>query len=173
MTHHRVRALAAAAALLTVPVLAACGGGSSKPAASASTPASQSSSPAVSATAPADTAAATAAITANWKTFFNYSTSRARAAELLENGATMGAALAFAVKEQTQTHFKQGAKVTGVTFTGPTTAQVTYQLLNGTTVVLPAASGQAVLQDGTWKVAKSTFCTLVLLGNNNNPVSGC
>src|SRR6185312_11492460 len=98
---------------------------------------------------------------------------RARAAELLENGATMGAALAFAVQEQAKTHFKQGAKVTSVTFTGPTTAQVTYQLLNGKQVVLPAASGQAVLQDGTWKVAKSTFCTLVLLGNNNNPVSGC
>jgi len=173
MTHARIRALAAAAALFAVPAMAACGGGSGKPAASASSPASQSSTPAASGTAPADAAAATAAIEANWKTFFDYSTSRARAAELLENGATMGAALAFAVQEQAKTHFKQGAKVTSVTFTGPTTAQVTYQLLNGKQVVLPAASGQAVLQDGTWKVAKSTFCTLVLLGNNNNPVSGC
>ena len=42
-----------------------------------------------------------------------------------------------------------------------------------TQVLLPAASGQAVLVDGTWRVSKSTFCTLVTLGNNNEPVEGC
>ena len=33
--------------------------------------------------------------------------------------------------------------------------------------------GHAVLVDGTWKVSKTTFCTLVELGNNEKPVAGC
>ena len=49
-----------------------------------------------------------------------------------------------------------------MTFTSPTTAQVTYKLLNGNQVLLPAATGQAVLVNGTWMVSKVTFCTLVI-----------
>ena len=168
----RMRVLATSAALLAVPVIASCGGSSSN-SASSTTPTPSSSSPAASVTAPADTTTATAEIKANWKTFFAYKTPRATAAALLENGSAMTAALAKAVQEQATTHIKQGANVTSVTFTSPTTAQVTYQLLNGTQVLLPAASGQAVLVNGTWRVSKATFCTLVTLGNNNQPVAGC
>jgi hypothetical protein len=171
MISSRTRVPAVVAALLALPVLAACGGGSDKPAAVATTPAA--SSPAAAETAPADVTAATAEITSNWREFFDYTTPASRSAALLQDGTSMSAALALATKEQQQTHFKQGAKVTGVEFTSATTAQVTYQLLNGKQVVLPSASGQAVLQDGTWKVSKATFCTLVMLGNNNQPVSGC
>jgi hypothetical protein len=167
------RILAVGSLVVLVPVGAACSGGSSKVTATTSNAPTTSASPSETATAPADTTAATAQIKANWRTFFAYNTPRAQAAALLEDGDTMGAALAKAVQEQQQTHIKQGANVTSVTFSGPTTATVTYQLLNGKAVLLPAASGLAVLVNGTWKVGKQTFCTLVMLGNNNQPVQGC
>lgn len=170
MTNLPARA-AATAGLLLIPLLAACGGSSSNSA--STTPTTSSSTPAATGTAPADTTAATAEIKANWKTFFAYKTPRATAAALLEDGSNMTAALAKAVSEQATTHIKQGAEVTSVTFTSPTTAQVSYKLLNGNQVLLPAATGQAVLVDGTWRVSKATFCTLVTLGNNNQPVEGC
>ena len=166
------RVAAATAGLLLLPLLAACGGSSSNSASTAPTT-SSSSTPAASGTAPADTTAATAQIKTNWKTFFAYKTPRATAAALLQDGNTMTTALAKAVSEQATTHIKQGADVTSVTFTSPTTAQVTYKLLNGNAVLLPAATGQAVLVNGTWVVSKATFCTLVTLGNNNQPVAGC
>lgn len=169
----RTRATVMPAALLALAALASCSSGSSKAASVQTTPTPSSSSPAPSVTAPADTVAATAQIKANWRTFFNYTTPRARAAALLQDGSTMTAALAAAVKEQQQTHIKQGAEVTTVTFTSPTTAQVTYKLLNGTAVLLPSASGQAVLVNGVWQVSKSTFCTLVQLGNGGGAVPGC
>ena len=172
MNNVPARAVATVAGLLLIPLLAACGGSSSN-SASSTTPTTSSSTPAASATAPADTTTATSQIKSNWKTFFAYKTPRATAATLLQDGTTMTAALAKAVSEQATTHIKQGAEVTSLTFTSPTTAQVTYKLLNGTQVLLPAASGQAVLVDGTWRVSKSTFCTLVTLGNNNEPVEGC
>jgi hypothetical protein len=171
MNNVPARAVAAAAGLLLIPILAACGGSSSNSA--ATNPGPTSSSPAASLVAPADKTAATAEIKANWKTFFAYKTPRATAAGLLEDGSTMTAALAKAVSEQAATHIKQGAEVTSVTFTSPTTAQVSYKLLNGSAVLLPSATGQAVLVDGTWRVSKATFCTLVTLGNNNQPVTGC
>jgi hypothetical protein len=158
----RTRALALAGALLALSLLAACGGSSG----GGKTTAKASSSP-------ASTESATALITANWQAFFDVNTPQSKPATLLEDGASMGAALTAAVKEQQQTHIKQGAKVLKVTLTDATHAQVTYQLLDGTKVLLDNASGVAVLQDGVWKVSKATFCTLVLLGNNNQPVAGC
>jgi hypothetical protein len=173
MINMRMRAAATAAAVLAVPVIASCSSGSSTSASVETSTTPTASSPAAAVTAPADTVTATAQIKANWHTFFAYTTPRATAAGLLQDGDQMGAALAAAIKEQQQTHIKQGANVTGVNFTSPTTAQVTYQLLNGKAVLLPGATGQAVLVDGTWRVTKQTFCTLVQLGNNNQPVAGC
>ena len=172
MTNVPARAAAAFAGLLLIPLVAACGGSSSNSSSTKPTTPT-SSSPAASLHAPANTAAATAEIKTNWKTFFAYKTPRATAAALLEDGANMGTALQKAVAEQAATHIKQGAEVTSVTFVSPTMAQVTYKLLNGNQVLLPAATGQAVYVDGTWRVSKATFCTLVTLGNNNQPVAGC
>jgi len=167
------RRLAIGSLALLLPALAACSGGSSKPTATTSDAPVVSASASASATAPTDTTAATAQIKANWHTFFAYNTPITQQAALLEDGDKLGAAISKALQEQKQSHIKQGAKVTGVTFSGPTTATVTYQLLNGSAVLLPAASGLAVYVDGTWKVGKQTFCTLVTLGNNNQPVEGC
>ena len=164
----RIATLVPLAALLSVA--AACGGSSSK---SGTPNAPVVPSTSASATAPADPTAAEAQIRTNWEAFFNYNTPAAQSAALLENGATLAGAIAFAKKEQQQTHIKQGAEVTGVTFTGATTANVTYQLLNGKQVLLPSASGVAVYADGSWKVSKATFCTLVSLGANGQAVPGC
>ena len=162
-----------------VPVLAAaafaaaCSGSSSSPSAGGSSSSPSTPSASATATAPADEAAAKAEITANWTKFYAYKTKPAVTATLLQDGDQMGGALAFARQEQKQTHIKQQVQVKVITFTSPTTANVTYALLNGSTVLLPQASGQAVFVDGTWKVSKTSFCTLVQLGANGKTVPGC
>ena len=65
------------------------------------------------------------------------------------------------------------ATVTDVTFTDAENAAVTYDLLIDGKPVLPGATGTAVLVDGTWKVSKTTFCTLASLGSPVEPVEGC
>ena len=165
------RGFAVPAALATALLLAACGGSSSPSGAPSSSAPPTSASP--TGTAPADPAAAKAQVIANWQKFFDYHTAETQAAALLEDGSSLGAALALAKQERNQTHIKQGAKVKVVTFTSPTQASVTYQLLNGTQVLLGAASGVAIYVDGQWKVSKQTFCSLVTLGNNNKAPAGC
>jgi len=155
----------------TIAGLTACGGGSTaKVSANSTTP---PASPTPSATAPADPAAAKAQIKANWEKFFAYRTKTAVAKSLLEDGSSMSGAIAFARLEQRQTHLKQAARVKLIVFTSATSANVTWALLNGTQVLLPSASGSAVYIDGTWKVSKQSFCTLVTLGANGKPVPGC
>jgi hypothetical protein len=157
--------------------LAACGGGSSgggtpddslSPAAG-----SRSTAPADTATEPADPAAAKADITAVWEKFFHTGTARSEAADLLEDGDNLDAALDKAEQEDKANNLVRRAKVQLISFLTPTTANITYTLLNGSTPLLDNASGQAVFLDGKWKVSKLTFCTLVELGNDQKPVRGC
>ena len=161
---------------LVVPVVllgtlaAACGGGSTKNAANV-TPPQSSSPPAAAATAPADVAGAKVEITKNWETFLRSGTPHATAIKLLEKGDTLTAALAKATQEDKATGGKRGAHVTSIVFTSPTQASVAYKLHAAGTVL--NSSGVAVLEDGVWKVSDVTFCTLVLLGNNEKPVKGC
>jgi hypothetical protein len=161
-----------AAALALVALAAACGGSSSGGAPPAS-PAPQSSSTAATpaATAPADPAAAKAEITTNWEKFLSSSTSSAVARSLLEKGTSLGPALKKAAQEDKATGGARSARVTKITFTSATQANVNYILkAAGTTL---NAAGVAVLEGGTWKVSDITFCTLVVLGNNQRPVKGC
>src|SRR4051812_31505222 len=167
----RLRLLAPVLALAAF--VAGCGGSSNKSSATNNPPPSSTPPTISTATAPADEAAAKAQIKANWTKFYAYRTKPAVAASLLEDGAKMDGALAFARQEQAQTHIKQNVKVKVVTFTDAFHANVTYALLNGKTVLLPNASGVAVYIDGTWKVSKTSFCTLVLLGANGKAVPGC
>jgi hypothetical protein len=62
--------------------------------------------------------------------------------------------------------------VKGVEFTSPTTATVTYALSLQGNVVEPSATGQAVLDGGTWKVSTSTLCGLVAQAGSS-AVPGC
>jgi len=174
----------AAAALLTV---SACGGSSSKPSSSATTstttaatstpsPATTTSptSPTETATAtgsaPADPAAATAQIKQNWETFFDPKTPISDKVKYLQNGQTLAPLLqGFASDPRVG---QVSATVSNVAFTSPTTATVTYALSLQGTVVEPNATGKAVLQDGTWKVADATLCGLVAL-TGNTQLPGC
>ena len=169
-----IRLRLVAPALVLTALVSACGGGSSGGTTAGNTPPPTTpGTPQATSTAPADEAAAKAEIKANWTKFYAYKTTPAQAAALLEDGDQMSGALAFARREQAQTHIKQNVKVKVITFTDATHANVTYALLNGKTPLLPAASGVAVLVDGTWKVSKTSFCTLVLLGANGKAVPGC
>jgi len=157
--------------VLLAALAAACGGGSTKPAASSSSVPASTAPTTATATAPADVAAAKAEITANWETFLRSGTPQAKAVTLLENGTSMGAALRKAQQEDKATGGARSAKVVSIEFTSPTEANVNYKLHAAGTVL--NSSGQAVLQDGVWKVSETTFCTLVVLGNGSRPVKGC
>jgi hypothetical protein len=159
-------------------VVAGCGGGSSgggtptSPAASAA--ASPTSQP--QATDAASKATATADIKTTYSTFFKSATPQATAVSLLEDGSTLGPAVADAAKIAKKDKTAESAVVLSVTFTSPTTATVIYNLLGNGKPLLAKADGNAVLQDGNWKVAKNTFCTLVGLGAsaiNLKKVPGC
>ncbi|WP_194927673.1 hypothetical protein [Catenulispora pinisilvae] len=175
---------AAGIAAVVLMATAACGGGSSKPSSSttSSTPPSTSSTPSTTgststsptgtATAggPADSTAAEAQIKQNWQAFFNPNTTIADKAKYLENGGALGPLLqGFAADPRVK---QVSAVVSNVAFTSPTTATVTYSLSLQGTVVEPNATGKAVLQDGTWKVADATLCGLVALTGNTS-LPGC
>jgi hypothetical protein len=150
-----------AVAVATMP-LAACSGGSSK--------AESSPTPTVAPTAPADIAAATAAIKKDWSDFFSASVPFSQKGSLLEDSASLAEALTLSSKNPAAK--LTSAEVTTVTFTSPTTAEVLYTLSIDENPVLKGANGTAVLQDGTWRVSKFTFCQLQKLGSKK-PVPGC
>jgi hypothetical protein len=141
---------ALAACLLALPVLlAACGSKSTATTSPSPTPStSMSASP-------------TATITSAWQTFFSGTTPAASKITLLQNGqqfatviqAQAGSPLAKATQ----------AKVTAVTVTSPTTADVTYSIVQGGQVALPNQQGQAVLVSGVWKVSAPSFQALLKL----------
>jgi hypothetical protein len=185
------RTLAAGFAVAALLTASACGGGSSKPSSSSATtgttgttgtttstsPPSTTSSTApgtgtgtAGGSAPADAAAAMAQIKQNWQTFFDPKTTIADKEKYLQNGQALAPLLSgFAADPRVG---QVSAVVSNVTFTSPTTATVTYALSLQGTVVEPNATGKAVLQDGTWKVADSTLCGLVAL-TGNTQLPGC
>ena len=180
----RTRVAGIAAALLLAA--SACGGGSSKPSSSSTTTtppsssssssssgttsSSTSSSPSASASGPADPATATTQIKQNWQSFFDPKTAIADKEKYLQNGAVLAPLLqAFAADPRVG---QVSAAVSNVAFTSPTAATVTYALSLQGTVVEPNATGKAVFQDGTWKVADSTLCGLVAL-TGDTKLPGC
>ena len=165
--------LRTAALVLVVMASAACGGSSSGGGTTpSSAPAAGSSTtPAAVATAPADEAAARSEITKNWAKFFSSKTPIATSKLLLENGTGLGPALKKALQEDKASGGARSATVKKITFTSPTQANVAYDLHAAGRVL--NAAGVAVLQGGKWKVSDVTFCTLVVLGNNEKPVKGC
>ncbi|HMH90952.1 MAG TPA: hypothetical protein VK586_07700 [Streptosporangiaceae bacterium] len=159
-----------ACAALSV-ALAACGSngnGSTSPSSpAASSPAPATSAPA-SSSAPAASSAAASTIAANWTAFFSAKTPVAKRISLLEDGQDFAAV----IKGQAGSGLASAAsaKVTKVTVTSPTQATVGYDILIGGQPALSNQSGTAVLQDGTWKVGLSSFCSLLTLEAGGNPV---
>ncbi|GAA2156521.1 hypothetical protein GCM10009760_57570 [Kitasatospora kazusensis] len=109
-------------------------------------------------------------ITTNWQKFFDPTTPLTAKAALLQNGDQLMPLLQGFSQDPRVGQVK--AQVTNVTFTSPTDATVTYTLSLQGTVVEPAASGRAVLDNGTWKVSSSTLCGLVTLSGATG-LPGC
>src|SRR5215472_5436843 len=163
-SHRQITRLVGACALAALAATAAaCGNGS--PSGSSSTPPSSATSPTVATTSPASTSTAsapagsTAAITANWETFFNSKTSVAKRVSLLQDGSQFAAI----ITAQQHSPLAAGltAKVKSVSNITNTQANVKYDLVVGGSKV--PMTGVAVHQDGTWKVGVATFCGLLHL----------
>ncbi|WP_327682447.1 hypothetical protein [Kitasatospora sp. NBC_00458] len=141
--------------------------------ASVSASASGSASASAGGTAPADPATATNEVTANWQKFFDPTTPIPEKATLLQNGDVLLPALQGFSQDPRLGQVQ--AKVTNVAFTSATDATVTYELSLQGSVVEPAATGQAVLDNGTWKVSRSTICGLLVQAAtaSGSPIPGC
>lgn len=173
MRHRIVRwALVGVMILGLTALVVACGGSATTTTASAPVTTTSSSTTTTAASTTTSAAAgssttsaaspeAVATITANWVKFFDGTTSAADKIALLENGqqyaaqvnAQAGSALAKSVT----------AIVSSVTVDSATTATVKYSLALGGTVALPDQTGQAILQDGVWKVSAQSFQALLQL----------
>jgi hypothetical protein len=151
-----LRRASAALAATGCLILAACSGSShssSTPTASATTAAEPTSGP-----------AAVAAIKANWETVFNGQAPIPSRLALVQDGPEVAAF----VNAQAKTSFGQAAAgstatISSVTITSPSQATVDYEVLLLGTPLLKNQVGTAVYQDGTWKVAISSFCGLTYL----------
>ncbi|MFJ9691161.1 hypothetical protein [Kitasatospora sp. NPDC101183] len=175
------RALRTAGALLALALAgtAAAGCGSSKSSTSASTSAAPAASAtatptaSASATAPSDPAAAKAEITTNWQKFFDPATPIPDKAKLLQGGDLLLPVLQGFAQDPRVGQVQ--ATVTDVAFTDAADAKVTYSLSLQGTVVEPSASGRSVLENGTWKVSRSTLCGLLTqaAGAGGTPIPGC
>jgi hypothetical protein len=149
------------------PTLAPSGPGTSVPASTTSVAASTTTA---APTTTIDVAAATAAITANWERFFDAGTPILEREALLENGSSFEQALVMRSADPLQA--QASAKVSSVTITDATHADVVYDVLLSGNPALQGSQGVAVLQDGVWKVSSDSFCSLVTLGASA-PVPGC
>jgi hypothetical protein len=170
--------LPAALALSALVVVAGCSSGGSSGPATTTPSSSAAASPTAQphATDAASKTAATADITTTYATFFKSGTPVSTAVGLLENGSTLGPAIKIAGRIAKKDKTKESATVVSVKFTSPTTATVIYNLLGNGKPLLAKADGNAVLQNGTWRVAENTFCTLVGLGASTvglKKIPGC
>jgi hypothetical protein len=155
--------------------VAACGSSGSSSSTTPSTSASSTSATSAPASASPSAAAsggnAVAEITANWIAFFNPKTATAKRVSLLQNGQL------FASEIRSSASFpgasSASAKVTKVTVTSATQANVTYNILLLGTPVLSNQKGVAVLVGGTWKVGDASFCSLLTLENSGKAPSVC
>jgi hypothetical protein len=159
------------AAASTAPVSTAPASTAPAPAtAAASTPASSPSVTAVPAGAAGTTATETT-ITANWTAFFNPKEPVAKRIALLEDGQQLSAAVTAQAKSAEAA--ESSSKVVSVSVLSATQAKVTYDILLNGTPVLKNQSGAAVLQDGRWKVADSSFCGLLALQGAKSVPAAC
>jgi len=162
--------LAPALALALALAVAACSSSSSSSTSSApASSAPASSAPASSAPASSASSSAVAEITANWEKFFSASTPTSERVALLQNGS----AFAAAISGLSHLVSGLGAKVTGVTVNSATTATVTYNLTAGSSSLLSGQTGQAVYEDGVWKVGDASLCGLLKLVPSGSAPAAC
>jgi hypothetical protein len=169
------RSFAACGAVIASLALAACSSSSSSSSSAAATSAPPATTAAATtepaattpaATTPAATTSAPAAdaatqVKANWTAFFDPKTPTATKATLVQGGTTTLAPVLAAQATNAQAKLTS-ANVTAVKVSG-STATVTWDLLLSGTPVLTKQMGTAVLEGGTWKVSKASFCGLLKL----------
>lgn len=160
MNTHRQAWKVLGVGILAVVAVSACGG-SSPSSTSSSAPAATTppSSPSPTSTTSSAPSGATAAITANWETFFNSKTSVQKRVSLLQDGSQFAAV----ISAQQHSPLAAGltAKVTSVSNVTATQAAVKYDLIVSGSKV--PQTGVAVYENGTWKVGAVTFCGLLSL----------
>jgi hypothetical protein len=164
--------VAPALGLVLAAAITACSSSSSSssssPAASPSAPAS-SATPASSPAGTGSSSAATATIKANWEKFFSGKTPTSERVSLLQNGQ----AFASTISSMSALGSSASAKVSAVKVTSASQATVTYTVYLGNTAALPNAKGEAILENGTWKVSDASFCQLLTLQNGGKAPSVC
>ncbi len=117
------------------------------------------------------TSSAVAQITANWEKFFASSTPVSQKVTLLQNGSTFSSAITALAALPLASGI--GAKVSNVVLNSATTATVTYDIVAGGSTLLANQSGQAVLQNGVWKVGDASLCGLFKLVPGGSVPSAC
>lgn len=167
-----MRVSKALAACSFVAILAASVTGCSSDDSDDSASSETTTSAAATTTAAADLdAAGKQEITDAYVTFFNGTSPVDVRVGLVENGDTFRPALeGMAADPRASATTVTVAAVEGV---DETNANVTYTLLMGGTPVMPDQGGQAVNQDGTWKVAAATFCALLSVQGGGTLPPGC
>lgn len=106
-------------------------------------------------------AATTKAITDAYTTFFSGQTPAATRAGLIENGSQFQPVLEATASDPRG--LTTSVTVAGVKLTGADQADVTYTMLISGNPVFVDQTGQAVKENGQWKVAAATFCALLAL----------
>jgi ABC-type glycerol-3-phosphate transport system substrate-binding protein len=163
---------AVSAAMVAGLTLAACSssGGGGNDSTPPSSPSSAPSAPSSSVSASFDRTAAQAEIKKNWEAFFSKDTPLAKKVDYIEHGDQLKTTVQ---KFGSDPRLKQAsAKVTDVFASSPTAATVKYQVLLNGKVALPSAVGDAVYENGVWKVSDKTLCGLLgLIGGPK--VAGC
>ncbi|MFI7188215.1 hypothetical protein ACIBQ0_00655 [Nocardia nova] len=169
----RNKMIRGAASLCGIAVIAAatvtgCSDDKSDSSASTTTAAAATTSAAAPAagTSAADPAT-TKAVTDAYVLFFDAKQPADKRAAAVEKGDVFAPVLAA----QANNPQAQGtsATVSKVVTVDAGHADVTYTLLMGGNPVLPDQSGQAVQENGQWKVAASTFCALLKLQGGTAP----
>ncbi|MEE3849507.1 hypothetical protein VZC37_04145 [Gordonia sp. LSe1-13] len=162
----RVAAMCAGAVLI-VGVVAGCSDDDSGGSEAAGT----SSAAATSAAEATTDEATTQEITDAFVVFFNGKTPPAERVALIENGQAFEPILQGMTQDPQATQTE--VAVTGVTVTEEGMADVNYDLLMQGNPVMPGQTGQAVEEDGTWKVSADTFCALLAVQGGADRVPDC
>lgn len=158
------RVLAVGVAFVAMVTLAACGGGGDDDTASATTTTEKATT---TTTVPFEAAKAEADIRAAYAKLFNDQTTTDEAVQLLEEGESLRAA----IDEQKQSGAAKGisTSIKSVQFQSETLATVNFDILLNGAAVAPNTKGEAKFIDGTWKVNKALFCTLLGLAGQTPP----
>ncbi len=171
MRNRMIRSAAALCGIAVIAVATVTGCSDDKSDSNATATSAAAAATSAAATSGASAAAAdpatTKAVTDAYVQFFDAKQPADKRAAAVEKGDAFAPVLAA----QASNPQAQGtsATVSKVTTADATHADVTYTLLMNGQPVLPDQAGQAVQESGQWKVAASTFCTLLKLQGGTAP----